>query len=398
MKLPTLTSLLLGKQYIAVEHFTLNQKEKVSIVQLKKNKKELSIEAESCILYSDTCFQQCNKALPFFLVINTKQVIHKEVEGIAALDQKLLHKGFPNTNWEEFYFEIWRLKTKSVIAISRKTYVEELLSNYRKQGISVVGLSLGACSSAEIYKYTEEQELHTNHQIISIDEEGQIIRQNLSSSERKHMINGLAVQNSELLPFSGVVRLLIKHTTNTGNLIEVSEQLYKDSCQQRFFSKMIKIGMGVLLFILLLNFFVCTHYFKRAEETSQRLQLNKSSLENIQELKQSIQTKEQKLNNVLAVVSSQSSYFINEVTKIIPKSILLTELVYAPLDEKVKPEKTILFRENTIKISGTTTSNAAFTKWIENIEKLEWLEEVVILQFGKKDRSKSIFSIKLILK
>lgn len=398
MTLPSLTSLLLGKQYIGIEHFSLNKEEKIAVLLVEKKKEELMIIKKDKVSYSETLPEKWDKTLPFFLVVNTNQVIQKEVQGIEASDEKLLHKGFPNTNWDVFYFEIWRLKTKSIVAISRKIYVDELLSNYHKQGISIAGISLGVCSIAEIINYSKEKELFTNHQTISWSEETPIVTANAAAIDSTYDINGLEVQNSHVLAFAGILRLLLNGTTNTGNLINYSHQLRENHNQRSFFSKGLKIMIGVLLTILLINFLTFTHYFKLAEETSESLLLSKSSLEEVIKTKQRIQAKEQKVKNVVVMTSSQSSLIINEITKRIPQSILLTELVYHPLEKKIKPEEPILTQEKVVTLSGTTIDNAAFTLWVETLEQLKWINQVIITRFGKNDLNETEFSIKLILK
>lgn len=398
MTLPSLTTLLLGKQYIGIEHFSLNNEEKRAILLVEKKKEELVIVQKDRISFSETFPEKWDKTLPFFLVVNTNQIIQKEVQGIDSSDEKLLHKAFPNTNWEEFYFEIWRLETKSIVAIGRKTYVEELLANYHDQGISIAGISLGVCSISEIKGYAEASELLTNHQTISWSEETPIIRSNVEISDSTFDINGLAVQNSHLLTFSGILRLLLNGTANTGNGINYSHQLYDNYNQGSFFSKGIKLVVGTLLVILLTNFLTFSHYFKLAEETSENLLLSKSSLEEVVKTKQRILAKEQKVKNVVAMTASQSSLVINEITKRIPQSILLTELTYHPLEKKIKTEEPIITQEKTITLTGTTINNAAFTHWVEAMEQLRWMNQVVITHFGKNELNETEFSIKLILK
>lgn len=398
MTLPSLTSLLLGKQYIGIEHFSLNNEEKRAILLVEKRKEELVIVKKDRISFSETLPEKWDKTLPFFLIVNSNQVIQKEVHGIDDSNEKLLHKGFPNTNWDEFYFEIWRLKTKSIIAISRKNYVEELLSNYQKQGISIAGISLGICSIAEISSYSDATELFTNHQTISWNEENPIITSNTSALDSTYNINGLAIQNSHILAFAGILRVLLNGTTNTGNLINYSHDLFENYNQRSFFSKGLKIMIGALLTILLINFLVFNHYFKLAEETSENLLLSKSSLEEVIKTKQRIQAKELKVKNVVAMTASQSSLVINEITKRIPQSILLTELVYHPLEKKIKPEEPIITQDKILMLSGTTIDNTAFTHWVEAMEQLKWMNQVVITHFGKNDLNETAFSIKLILK
>jgi hypothetical protein len=398
MTIPSLTSFLLGKQYIGIEHFSFNNEEKTAILLIEKKKEELVITQKDKVTYSEKIAEKWNKKLPFFLIINTNQVIQKELTAIDATNEKLLHKAFPNTNWDEFYFEIWRLKTKSIISISRKNYIDELLSNYHKQGITVAGISLGVCSIVEIVNYTNENELFTNHQSISYHDENQIIKTARADSNTTYNINGLEVKNNHLLVFSGILRLLLNTTVNTGNCINYSQELYENYNQQSFFSKGIKLMISVLLTILLINFFTFTHYYTLAQETSESLLLSKSSLEDVSKTKQRVQSKEQKVKNVVAMTSSQSSLIINEIVKRIPQSILLTELIYHPLEKKIKTEESIIIQEKTVTISGTTINNEAFTHWVETIEQLKWIDQVVITRFGKNDLNETEFSIKITLK
>ena len=201
MNIPSLTNILLGKQYIGIEHFSLNSEEKIAVLLVEKKKGELLIIKKDKVSYSEILPEKWDKKLPFFLVVNTNQVIHKEVVGIETSDEKLLNKAFPNTNWDEFYFEIWRLKEKSLIAISRKIYINELLFNYKRQGVSIAGISLGVCSISEITKYSDERELLTNNQTVSWSDEATIVRSNSGDINTTHTINELSIQNCHLLVF-----------------------------------------------------------------------------------------------------------------------------------------------------------------------------------------------------
>jgi hypothetical protein len=398
MTIPSLTSILIGKQYIGIEHFSFKNEEKTAILLIEKKKGELVITRKDKVSYSEKTAEKWNKKLPFFLVINTNQVIQKEIDAIDISDEKLLHKAFPNTNWNEFYFEIWRLKTKSIIIISRRSYIDELLSNYHKQGIYVSGISLGIGAVSEIINYTDGIELFTNHQVISLNEETQTIKLTTANSDITYDINGLNIKNNHLLAFAGILRLLLGTSANTGNTIRYSQELYEQYNQQSFFSKGIKLMIIVLLSILLINFFAFSHYYSLAQETSESLMLNKSSLEEVAKTKKRILLKEQKVKTVIAMTSSQSSLLINEITRRIPQSILLTELIYHPLEKKIKAEEAIIAQEKTITLSGTTINNEAFTHWIESIEQLKWINQVVITHFGINDANETEFSIKITLK
>ncbi|OHT47021.1 PilN domain-containing protein [Flavobacterium tructae] len=398
MGLPSINSLLLGKQYIGIEHFTLNNEDKVSLLLVENKKEGLVIAKKDRVNYNGKIAEKWDSKLPFFLIVNTNQVIQKEVSGIDPSDEKLLHKAFPNTNWEEFYFEIWRLKTKSIIAITRKSYLDEMLANYVAQKISIAGISLGICSIAEIVDYTTETEFYTNHQAVSRQEQNQIITSEALESAVIYNINDLQLENRQLLAFSGILRMIMNNTPNTGSVVSYSEELYDVYNQKVFFNKGLKVMVAVVFVILVLNFLFFSHYYKLAQETSETLLVNKSSVEDVNQLKKRIIVKEEKVKSILGKTTSQSSLMINEIARKVPSSIVLTELAFNPLEKKVKLEEPILVQERTITISGTTIANEAFTRWVEEIEKLNWVDKVLITHFGKNEANETAFSIKLTLR
>lgn len=393
----SLNNFLLGKQYIAVEHFTLNSEDKVALLLVENKKEGLVISKKDRVSYNGTIAEKWDSKLPFFLIINSNQVIQKEVLGIDPSDEKLLHKSFPNTNWDEFYYEIWRVKTKSVIAIARKSYVDTLLENYKNQKIEVAGISLGVCSSADIIEYSNENQFFTNYQLVS-KEENPIIAINSLETTVAYSINGLQIENRQLLAFSGILRLLLNNTANTGSALSYSEELYDDFNQNSFFYKGIKIMVGIVLAILVFNFIFFSRYYKLAQESSETLLVNKSSIEDVTKIKQRIIVKEEKVKDIDGRMTSRSSQVINEIANRVPTSILLTELIFNPLEKKVKAEEPILTKDKLIVISGTTIANQDFTKWVEEIEKLKWVDKVLITHFGKNEENETTFSINLTLK
>ncbi|CAD0005758.1 PilN domain-containing protein [Flavobacterium salmonis] len=398
MGIPSLNNLLLGSHYIGIEHFTLNNEEKISLLLVEKKKEGLVISKKDRVNYNGKIAEKWDAKLPFFLTVNTNQVIQKEVSSIDASDEKLLHKAFPNISWDDFYFEIWRLKTKSIIAIARKSYLHEIVSYYENQKITIAGISLGICSIADIIDYADQAVLQTNHQLISRQEEQQIFSSRVQDSVITYNINDLQIENRQLLAFSGILRLFMNATVNTGSLITYSDDLYDGYNQKTFFAKGLKMAIGVLLVILVVNFIFFTHYYKLAQETAETLLVNKSSIEDVNKIKQRIIVKEEKVKNIVGKTASQSSLIINEIANRVPSSILLTEMTFNPLEKKIKFEEPILTQENTITISGAAIANDAFTNWIENIEKLNWVDKVLITHFGKNDSNETVFSIKLTLK
>ena len=395
MKSSKLTRVLLGKQYIGIEHFSFKNEDQIAVLLIESANDGLSIIKKDKVPKVNLLDEKWNKNLPFFLTLNTNQIIQKEVQGTEANDEKLLHKAFPNISGEDFYYEIFRMKSKSIIAISRKSHIDEVLATYSKQKVSIVGISLGICALSESIIYSPENTIVTNTFVISLDEEEQTIQSNAVNSVKSYELNGLVINSSFILAFSGILKLLINNNSTTGNIISLNHHLQDFFYQKTFFTKSIKFFLSFVLGLLLINFFVFNHYYKKAEEVTQNLLLNKSSIESIQKLKKRVSIKEQKFKKTMEFKSSKSSLIINEIAEKVPPSIILSELVYDPLEKKIKESETILTNKATILLSGKTIDNNAFTNWIKSIEKLKSINKVVIVHFGKNDTNETVFSIKV---
>lgn len=395
MTLPSLSNIVLGNQYIGIEHYTLDSEDHTALLLIEKKKGELLISAKENIGNTENIPEHWNMSLPFFLVINTNQVIQKEVEGVDASNEKLIHKAFPNLVWNDFYYEIWRLKTKSIVAVSRKIYVDTLIASYQKQGVSVAGISLGVCSVSEIMSYSEKSELETNTQVVCWDEINPIVVAKKAAAWTTYSLNGLAVENSYLLGFAGILRLILGSSSTSGNVLDYNSALFNAFNQKSLFVKGIKVMIGCLLILLLINFFVFNYYYKKTEEVTSELSVNQSSLEEINTAKARIQVKGTKVKEFIDLSSSKSSQIINEIASKVPASILLTEFAFQPLQKKIKEEEPITVLDKTLLVSGTTIDNAAFTNWVEAIEKIKKVQQVTIVNFGKDETNATVFTIKI---
>lgn len=391
-----LHKLLTGSRYVGIEHFSREGKvHLVSGIVIKK--REGVVIEEPHFSDSDITSSITDKQLPFVLVINTSQVIQKEVASVDLSDDKLLQKTFPSLDRGEFYYEIWRHTANSIIAVARKDYVEGVISDYLKLGISIAKVSLGITAASSIEVYLKGEEWLTNSHTISLESERTFSLLPIASDD-VYTINGLEITNRTLLLFSSVLGEIVGSKSTTGNILIRNGQLKDGFLQNRFFSKGLKMGLGLLLLILLVNFFAFTHYFKKSEEISEAIQVNKSSMENIAQAKARIKIKEERLELVSDISASRATVILNDITKAVPGGIVLDELDLNPLQEKIKEGEGIKFQEHTINIQGSTIHGSEFSAWLEKLERMSFTDKIIITKYGKNDKGRDVFSIKLILK
>lgn len=388
-----LNYILLGNHFVGLEIFTDNGEDGFAIVCVEKKKNELVIISDE---KKDNLIKikEFPKAGPVFLVINNSQVIQKEINEVDSNDIKILNKVFPNLKQEDFYYEIAKINAKSVVAVCRKSYVDDLLKEYKSKGVLFSGVSIGVCSISNIIPFVAEKILSTNSVSISLN--GETILKPLENKNRTfYAINGLSVKSFDLLSFSAVLGLILKNSSNTGNIIKNNALLLDDFYQKSFFKKTIKSAVFVILGILLINFFIFNYYFKAVNNSTADLTANKNLISDIKSVKSRLKMKEEKLNSSLSINNSKSSFIINELVKNIPSYILLEKLEYHPLEKKIKEDEPIMIVNDVTIISGKTINNVAFTKWIETIERYKWIKNVTITHFGKNETNETVFTIKV---
>lgn len=387
-------NILLGRQYIALEFFALNRQEKIALLEVQKKRKELII-AQNEIFDSIDALNGHKSKSPAVLIINNDQVLQKEVQGNDASDKKLLHKGFPNLQTDDFYYEIWRKESFSIIAICRKSYVDTLIDTLHKE-FRVNDISLGVLGVSMILGFDLPEKLNTNTETLFLDAAENIVAKE-AVPPVQYTINGLTIQNTHLLGFCGILKFILP-TATTGTVRELGLVLEEKFKQKTFFEKGIKIGVAILLSLLLANFFLFSYYFGKANEMSETVSLNRAGIENLTKIKERIKDKEQKLESFTNNAASSSSLVINDLVKNTPASILLSQLDYHPLEKKIKEDEALTTKDSLMVISGTILSNTAFTDWVENIEKTECVKNVIITSFGKSEETETEFSINVILK
>lgn len=388
-----LKNILLGKQYIGIEFFSLNNEGKIAFLQADRNKNGLVIAKSFIFNAKEDLFTEKTK-LPAALVINNAQVLQKEIQATDPNDKKLLHKAFPNLQLDEFYYEIWRKDSLSLISICRKSYIDELATSL-KDNFNIASISLGLSSLSNLTSFSISSILTTNTQLVYLNSPENIIQPGEAKPSLMD-INGLQISNQYLLGFSGILKFMLPEST-TGSIQDNNLKLIENFKQNSFFEKILKGGIGLILCLLLVNFLLFTYYFDKATESEETVTLNKAGIQNLVKIKERIKNKEAALKSFTGNSTSRSSLLINNIAKDVPSTILLSEIDYHPLEKKVKTEEPVITLDKIISISGNTISNEDFTAWIENLGKQTEIKNVTIVSFGKDQEGKTIFTIKITL-
>ena len=391
---PFVENNLLGHHYYSAEIFTCPEGERIAFLHVKKHRQELLILSHSILKPAEFAEKE-KSAIPLSLALTNTQVLQKEVEGTDGNDRKLLHKSFPNINEDEFYYQVTRLKSKSIVCICRKSYIDQLLESWEGK-FKIISLSLGLSLVRELLSFELPQRIAANTRVFDIAAE-EFLSRDVSLVEN-YNINGLEVPNTQLLPFCLILQRVLKTSFSSGNITAFNQSRYDDFLQDSFFRAALKYGLASLLIILLFNFLAFTHYFGKTNSLQQANSINRSGLEQLGAVKKRVSQKQQQLSRFTSENTSRSSQLLNELASGLPHTLLLTKIDYQPLQKQIKENENILLEEKAIYISGNATDGQSFTNWVDTIEKMDWVEKAIILSYGKTEESSHVFEIKIELK
>lgn len=150
-----------------------------------------------------------------------------------------------------------------------------------------------------------------------------------------------------------------------------------------------------ILSLLLINFLVFNHYFNEVNSLQQTSMLNQSTKQKIMELNVDVNKTQKMADDMLKSNSSKSSFYTNSIIQGLPNSIILSGLIYQPLLKSIKPGQSVETNINTIIISGESNNSEQFSKWIGDLEAIEWIKKVEISNYEDVSKSLSNFNLKI---
>lgn len=387
-----------GKWYSGLEISEYQGNIWFSLLEVKKEKNELQLIKENRSQTLDETAENIRKNSPFILVINTSHVLTKIIGAITSENtEAIVNTAFPNLNFQNFYYEVVFTKSGAMVSISKKEYVDILLENLRLQKMEVTYFSLGPSTLEATLKYIDSPVVLTSaHEVIVVDNSIEEINNLQQERSLTYSIDNFELKSESLLGFAGILQFLGKNY-NSSNFDQLNEVTKKDFEQKRIFDFGLRATLFFFLSLLFINFFVFDHYFKRVENLRASMEQSQEKTSELNGLKSVVTKKEQRFNFLNSTSSSRTSFYLDELGKYIPPSILLEKITYRPLKKQIREAKPIELEKNQVLITGTSTNGENFSHWIAELEKESWISSVETLDYDYISNTSSGFSIKILI-
>lgn len=383
-------------QFCGIEHGIKNGQETLKATLLKKTKQQLDIVS----VFDATTIKELANELPkkkqATLVINNHNVLFKTIELNQGNNIKVVYQAFPNVNIDDFYYEVFQQNNIFFVALCRKDYVNTIIETYKTHHVFVTKISLGHNLISNVLEFISQPTILISNAVISVVN-------NTITSVKKHEeshpvfynVNGLKTSNQELMSLCAALHSVLKINTTQNNFDTQTELLLTDYKQSHFFNQGLKLSGISILGILLINFLFFNHYFQALKTLETSSTINQSTKVQVATLSKSVNKTQNLVDDILKSTASKASYYTNIIIQSIPSSILLSELDYQPLKKTIRKNQPIQLEKEVLLISGESNLSDNFSKWINDLELLNWVKKVEIMDYSDLSSFNSKFIIKI---
>lgn len=378
-----------GKTFTAIEH---SRNGEHILLQLQERKGELVPVEKGIFKNQEELITKIKGQKHCFLILNDEQVLTQKVDFTSESEKKLVRSAFSNIDLEQFYYQVIQGATYSFVAIIRKEKVNQIIENYQKSGIAVIDFSLGNLTIQNLTNIYKDSLITTTNGVVEFNEDSIYEISKEKTSDKEYSINGLNISNKEVLSLAGIIGYYAEKKSSS-----LSQELYRNFFQKRFFDLGLKFGLGFLLIVLLLNFFAFNHYRNEVGNLSGDLLMTTNLKKQLNQLQKQVSQKKQLIQNVYSKKPVNLTQYFDEIGASLPATSLLSQIYYQPKEGIQRKDKQLNFKKNKIIVKGISKEDIAFSNWITELEQMSWVKGVLINGYGKGKKASKTSDFEIII-
>lgn len=335
--------------------------------------------------------KQLKKGYPIILHIDGDSVISKDVINNVGYKNNLIFKSNP----EEFYFYEYHQDNKIFASLTRKEIVDSILNKLNEVDKYVVHVTLGPFVLINLLLVLQnENTLIGNNYRIQVEDSYIQSYEKSDLTNLNYVIGNESINERETI----LVASLIEHLYPNQNIKTDSGYLTYNKEQQKY-KKYFKVyGTAVLISILIAlfvsHFILKSNVIELAEKES-LVSISNQTLKQINDLKEERGLKEKILLSSSIIDKNYNAKYISDIGESIPLAISLGYIRLKKPVKKIKPNEKVIYNQNTIEVSGYTTSDGVFNNWVKSLKEVNWIKQIEILKYNEDSKSKNSFLISL---
>jgi len=362
----------------------------MGLVILKKKKTSVeTIAKTSGIQTIANLHTYLKKQVPVVLSVTGKGIIHKNTGNVN--DDSLLYQVLPNAKPNLFYVQKYPVsETNIIVSISRKEWMESIISEFREEGFIILATVLGPVNLDNIIQWLGNAEsLQTKYFKLSF--ENKKISGFEKHKDSKHSavlsLNNEEYTTDQVIPYANALSFFLPD--NAGyEYIGNSPDSDKGTFVYKNALKVSGWGMLVIVFMLLLiNYLFFEHFRSNRDELKLELGFNSGLIEKMGKLQSELDLRKEMFEKSGLLNVSRLSFYADRIAMGVPRGIILNRMNINPVADKIRKSEQILFSNAYIEIEGTTKLSSLVNDWIKKLRKESWISDVKSVEYNQESFS-----------
>lgn len=383
-----------GVELNSIQHGELNG----SICFLKKENKAFEFQKFERVDSEWLDFvQQINEAQELVFIINSAEVLTKTIQNGQNLnEEELFHDLLPTENYLNYYIQIVTGSQSNVhLSIIKKTAIDNFVNQLIESQLFPRAIFLGSNILQPIGPLVDQQKsLFTTFEKHEINQDFLVISTEPNSDPNPiNRFVGEYIKSNELLSLSAALYSIYPNQDIQPIHYDLEKEVLKDHRYKKKIKFLSFLGGGILLIMLLFNFFAFTNLQSQNEQLVEESMQYKEQIGTVNAYNQRIQDEKSILKSNPWLVHSKTSFYCDRIMATLPIAIKLQEATFFPLED----EKEMLFNYNQINIIGQTKNSRALNSWMNSLNQLDWIQQIEVEQLQENQQNLNQFQLKIFL-
>lgn len=379
-----------SKVHVVEVNYLSAEEYRLSAISVFKKKGELDWEIfEQQFADVSELKKKLKTGVPICISIVGKGIITRVFNEECGGEEAVL-KAIPNMNISEFYWNTTEVNEQTLLAITRKSIVEEVFGQFKKSGFRILDFAVGPVLINQSLLSRSYDELSLSANKISLDNNSISGIQNEDHCDKmNYQIGNKIIESKDL----NTLFLGVDFFTNQLER-EVSEDLCdsfgKEEGMKQLFDKAVIVLVLFYFTILLGNFFVKDYYSVEFSELNASMDFNIQKMNQLDKLKEDLEHKKNLLFSSGIMNGNNITMFSDQIAESVRDGIVLNRMNVAPVSEKNKrrrKKKKLEYRKELILLEGEAKNAHSFNNWVRDLKDFEWLEDLNIISYDRNPKT-----------
>ncbi|MBI3133505.1 MAG: hypothetical protein HYZ14_02410 [Bacteroidetes bacterium] len=350
-------------------HYIMMKKTRGEITFGKMNKRIGSVEE----LVKEVSFRH-----PVLLHFTGKGILNRKIRR----EENYRHAILLNAQLDDFYFTDYLEEKTAYCSVIRRNTVHELLAEFAKHRLNVVGISSGPFVSVPLVPFFDKSSFVIDDIALTVEKDKVVSFEkredpagsiNIGADRIDYDVLGSVALGANYFNPSDRVMLSVDSPVFMTNLEEAR--------QKNIFFRFGKMLMIFFLTLLAANYFYLGHLNTKIEENFVVLSEFEDQLAMLSTLEEEKDRKENLLRSSGLLNRQFLSFYLMELSHSVPSEITFETITVRPLISEIKKKQKIEFYDHLIQISGRSKTSDLLSRWIDELKKEEWLSKVDIVDY-----------------